>query len=524
MRRQWSPTLTSTLLAMVSAGVLARLWLVAHPIEQLLTWTIADDGFYYLAIGRNIARGMGSTFDGVSLTNGYHPLWMVLNALVFAIIHTPLVAVRVLLVLELLMDVGAGLALAYLAWRVVGRASFAAIIGGLWFLSFRVVAVMQNGMETALSALAMNLCLLAAFALMQRRSWRREAAFGVLAGLTILARTDNALLVALLFVALLLHYRSPRPLIIPGLAVLLCTAPWFIWNYRQFGTLMQSSAQALTDINKMQMEAQFGTPLPLWPALVFRLRLWLDAIKRVYIYTGLPVGRWAPISLLWLAGGLALALFMNRSRLALWLEAASPAAYWLFAALAVWPILFITVHVSWRWVFRPYYYASLAPSVLLFFGLLLWGLLKSGRLARAWSVCLLPLTLFALYQLASGDLYRRQAAMLQTAQYLDANAQVCTTVGSFNAGILGFFYTGGRVVDLDGAVDNAAAETLHAGNLGEYARQQGVCYLADYETALGDQLDRPEWGRLRPKALSTPLGTADPLGLSWRYRLYRVGW
>lgn len=35
-----------------------------------------DDAFYYLTIARNIVAGLGSTFDGLSPTNGYHPIWL----------------------------------------------------------------------------------------------------------------------------------------------------------------------------------------------------------------------------------------------------------------------------------------------------------------------------------------------------------------------------------------------------------------------------------------------------------------
>ncbi|HMI30346.1 MAG TPA: hypothetical protein VK527_01310, partial [Candidatus Limnocylindrales bacterium] len=37
----------------------------------------SDDSFFYLQVARNIAAGHGSTFNTVSPTNGYHPLWMV---------------------------------------------------------------------------------------------------------------------------------------------------------------------------------------------------------------------------------------------------------------------------------------------------------------------------------------------------------------------------------------------------------------------------------------------------------------
>ena len=45
--------------------------------DRLLTPQFHDDSFFYLKTARNMARGLGSTFDGINPTNGYHPLWMV---------------------------------------------------------------------------------------------------------------------------------------------------------------------------------------------------------------------------------------------------------------------------------------------------------------------------------------------------------------------------------------------------------------------------------------------------------------
>ena len=34
------------------------------------------DAYYYFEIARNVAAGNGSTFDGSTVTTGYHPLWL----------------------------------------------------------------------------------------------------------------------------------------------------------------------------------------------------------------------------------------------------------------------------------------------------------------------------------------------------------------------------------------------------------------------------------------------------------------
>lgn len=65
---------------------------------------VDDDTHYYTIIARHIAETGRSTFDGQSLTNGYHPLWQWLLALQFKLIGPSAV---VTLVLELAMLCGA---------------------------------------------------------------------------------------------------------------------------------------------------------------------------------------------------------------------------------------------------------------------------------------------------------------------------------------------------------------------------------------------------------------------------------
>ena len=59
-----------------------------------------DDAFYYFQIGRNIADGAGSTFDGMNVTNGYHPLWMLVVSAVYAVGFDGTAAIRAVLVVQ----------------------------------------------------------------------------------------------------------------------------------------------------------------------------------------------------------------------------------------------------------------------------------------------------------------------------------------------------------------------------------------------------------------------------------------
>ena len=61
-------------------GVALSGYLIANcDIVCLMSDLGGDDGFYYFQIARNLADGRFSTFDGgVTTTNGYHPLWLLL--------------------------------------------------------------------------------------------------------------------------------------------------------------------------------------------------------------------------------------------------------------------------------------------------------------------------------------------------------------------------------------------------------------------------------------------------------------
>src|SRR5512145_2884009 len=62
-------------------------------------WFVRDDAYYYFKVAQNIAEGHGSTFDGINLTNGYHPLWMLICVPIFALARFDLILpLRVLLV------------------------------------------------------------------------------------------------------------------------------------------------------------------------------------------------------------------------------------------------------------------------------------------------------------------------------------------------------------------------------------------------------------------------------------------
>ncbi|NMC47577.1 MAG: hypothetical protein GYA52_12200 [Chloroflexi bacterium] len=82
------------------------------PPARLLNWFKTDDAFYYFTTARNIAEGRGITFDGLSTTNGFHPLWMAICVPVFSLAKVNLyLPLRITIMILALFNAGTGILL-----------------------------------------------------------------------------------------------------------------------------------------------------------------------------------------------------------------------------------------------------------------------------------------------------------------------------------------------------------------------------------------------------------------------------
>ncbi len=122
------------------------------------TWFIRDDAYYYFKVAQNISQGLGSTFDGINLTNGYHPLWMVICIPIFAFARFDLILpLRILLMVTAVFNA----ATAVLIYRLVKNnlsQAVAIAASSFWaFNSYIHLTVYEPGLETPLAAFAIIL-------------------------------------------------------------------------------------------------------------------------------------------------------------------------------------------------------------------------------------------------------------------------------------------------------------------------------------------------------------------------------
>ena len=118
-------------------------------------WFTRDDAYYYFKVAQNLTEGRGLTFDGINPTNGYHPLWMLVNIPIFALARFDLILpLRILLLLQGALSAGTAL----LLYRIIrGTISHPlAVLAACWwaFDSYIHGTMYEYGLETGLASFA----------------------------------------------------------------------------------------------------------------------------------------------------------------------------------------------------------------------------------------------------------------------------------------------------------------------------------------------------------------------------------
>lgn len=191
--------------------LITHAYIALSPDRTVLNFYLSDDAFYYFKVAANISAGLGVTFDGINTTNGFHPLWMLINIPVFWLarfdLFTPL---RVLIVVSSLLSAGTGI----LIFRFLRRfilPEIAALTAVIWvFLPGIHNVVVANGLESNLSSfLIILLIYLLSNTSGSAVSTRKMALLGIVAGLTVLARLDNVFIVLLAGLWFVLRETTP---------------------------------------------------------------------------------------------------------------------------------------------------------------------------------------------------------------------------------------------------------------------------------------------------------------------------
>lgn len=484
---RWWPLLVTGLAA---AGLLALIW--SKSAEQVIQTFTHDDTFYYLETARRAALGQGFTFDGHTPTNGFHPLWMALLTLIYAVVDgSRETLLRVVLSAQAVLFLTPSLLLAHaLGRRLLGSAGGLAALGlGLALLPSRQVNGMESGVLVLMS-LVVAWAIVAGDVLHPAAPARKRWLLGVLLALVFLARTDSVFLLLGVGLTAMVWFLATEPgpfaarlgrftvrFLPVVLLVLVLTAPYLLWNKLSFGHLMPISGAIKSSL----------------PHIGFTTR-YVETVDWAMLAVVIPAGAWALLRL--------------RRGLGTPLDAAASA----FGFYGLFHVTFTVLAMRWAvfpWHFHVYAVALLValawaaatfapagtafhrrrPALMAFVALLL----VAGAARTVWALRDRPLRVFYVGAYRAG----RWAA-----QHLPRDARI----GMKDAGAFGYF-SERAVSNLDGVISNYAyQEALRDGRLAAWLAQRNVRYLAQH--ALWEH----------PAADS---GVYDSVALPYRSNLYR---
>ncbi len=502
--------------AVLAAAFLA---LALRPAATIFDMPLTEDGYYALAVARNVARGHGVTIDGVHWTAGFQPLFTFLQAAMFWIADRfapgdDATAIRFVLVLHFLAHAAGAAVVALIArdaWdgEAAERRLRFWLAAALWLAAPLLFNHSYNGLETGSVMFFYAAC----WRWMQTGRDERTAGLvglGALAGLTVLARIDATFFVAALCVRELWRRRHRGPVAaglraaILGATAVVVSSPWWIYNFILAGSPMPSSGTAqqvwaLDPDRLVEAGWALGIVAMPWVFAGGHEATWSWALRAILIGAGAVILAMAAAGG---AGGRAIrgpaGPLVRRT-----LGAAVAIAATMAALVAYYTLSFAA---SW------FYYRYFAPVAVLA-GVVVptvaaalasrFGLTRPlAGLAVAAAVPVLALAILA----QRGGGFSGNAVFHEQVALVRANVPADARVAGGQTGTLGFFRD--RVVNLDGKVNRDAL--AWQANMWDYLARENIVWFCDWPDYAERYLGR------------------DPAAHGWRvvatrgdFRLYR---
>ncbi len=473
--RALEPTIVATAISILA---LAHYLFLLNSSRALLVGVIPDDAFYELQIARHfLATGQWSFDRGLSTTTGFHLLNTYLMSLFPQLMINPWLAIKFWMGIGVALSIGAIFMICRIAARTFG--DFSLIFAFLVLNSAVYTTQSASLLEFPYVIVAAALYVAVVF------RTRKESGFGALVAIFVLgvlgslARSDFGGLPLAIFVACGISYCLNRrtDYLIQSLCGLVGATVGliavFLHNYFFSGHFLSDSA-----IVKALWGRRVGYSLKL---PLIKLAQTVAVTKQsaplagvlfviaMVVIAAVAIGKWrAPRregavawtyenKLLAGAGSIAIALYVL-------VYGTDPGVQHWYAANFVLPWIFVLGAAS---------RATERDRVLRVFAVFAVALLSAHSIRDSYR-----------------PIWRHQRYMLEMAEYLEAHP-VDGRIAGWNVGIVGFF-NDGRVINLDGLMNDEVYPFVQAGTVAEYLNQAGVKFVVDFP----EQVTNPQLARM----------------------------
>ena len=466
--------------ALIALSLVIRVALATHDVDTLVRKCMADDAFYGLSIAKNIAHGLGSTFDGVTRTNGFPPLAMVILVPIYLLFGQSLaVPVQASLISMSIFDLMTG----YLIYRILMRVSDwrGAIIGSaFWLLNPCFMLVTLTGSEAGYCVFIDALCIQLFVRVLSGGAPRTGSlvALGVGAGLAILGRSDAIFLALAVAIAMAADGRMPFPRRLANLAIFACLiaatiSPWVVWNLSNFGIAGPVSGLVKPFRSHNLYLQQYGTYFSI--GLLQQFGVWtFTSLHTIATSVGLGAPLFAVVAI---AAAAQILLTAARGKRMLTDPMVTGI---LFAAFM------ICFYSFYFWQTHPWYFHSVCMVFCLALGWAgsRWIGLMPHSVRRLWVPALILLIAISMRH---GEKHWRIGLFPWQSDYLTAARQLHKEFGAesrfaaFNAGIYKYF-SEVPLLNIDASVNNEVYQAMRDRTLfNDYLKKRDISYLIDQE-------------------------------------------
>ena len=473
------------MLVALAVWLLKTSYLLVTPIEHLArTGWLIDDSFILMHIARNLAGGMGYSYDGATPTTGAPPLWTIL-ASTLHVFTSPVLGAKLTASLSALFGAMSTVVVYVLAVRHHGErvalVAFA-VVTGLASLFFNAMNAMETALFTFLFLLAVA-WLLAATTDGRLLSRRDGIGVGVVLGLLALTRFDGGMLTAVVLGREGWRSRAEPRRVLPLLVTaVLVTAPLFAWYVTVDGTLLPANQSGRRDLAWQSAQTEFGAWI--WPAVVAKVGI--NALRLADLVGAATGSAWL----------LVVALFSHARR--------SPTVPILVAYAGIYFSLLVLVQGYFPGVHGLRYLNAFAHLAIVSVALLICSIADavSGRIPvqrltlAATSGALVVSGFVHYWQVSTNVSVRGPMSLAESgldrvlpspnaeagrigfwplADWINENLPPGTPIAMNDHGRYAYF-THAEIVDLAGIVQPEISRIAKTGGLAAYLRQRGVRY------------------------------------------------
>ncbi len=231
------------ILCIISFIVIAAFILVSET-AYIASELMSDDSFYYLQSAWLFKHHGFFTFDGINLTYGFQPLWMIACKVLRYISPDKVFFMKSVLLLSSILYCTVGYLLFVLS-SYLFKGVFKVIPSIIWLFNANFVFIFISGKENILAVFILVVILIILFEYKLKQQMLGIINVGLLTGLLVLTRINTIIFAALVLFYLLYEtdglLNKLKASIIFLFFAFIIVLPWCFYAYSEFGTIFPNS-------------------------------------------------------------------------------------------------------------------------------------------------------------------------------------------------------------------------------------------------------------------------------------------